>query len=81
MDAGAYPVAVPLTDSWTRRLAGILVGSLVVPVVVEFILAMIRGEAYNVGRAAAIVGSVGVISLMLYVTKPDILTFRLGTAA
>jgi len=71
---------VPLTSSWTRRLAAILVGSLVVPVAVEFVLALIKGESYNLGRAATVVGVVGLISLLLYLSRPSAFTFRLSMA-
>lgn len=71
---------VPLTPTWTRKLAAILVGSLVVPIAVEFVLALIKGESYNLGRAATVVGAVGLVSLGLYLSRPSALTFRLSMA-
>lgn len=71
---------VALTPSWTRKLAAILVGSLVVPIAVEFLLALIKGESYNLSRAATVVGVVGLISLVLYLSRPSAVTFRLSMA-
>lgn len=69
-----------MRNEWPKRLSALLGSSLIIPVVGEFVIAVINGERFNLGRALVFVGILGGCAIGLLSTKLRQLSLRLAMA-
>jgi hypothetical protein len=57
-------------NSWTRKLAALLTGSLLLPIGGEVAASIMKGDQFNVARAGISVGVIGAAALALALARP-----------